>query len=159
LTSSRSCRTSSTRWPCSPSRPSACCRGTCRPTASPATTRTRSTPTLDGHASCQDLRHAAGGRAARPPLPQLPEPAQSNTKPKDNSKLFAMHVAEGGEGVTVAVARAEGFERGGDMCARGGGAGRWGGKGELPSLKVWPEAFARRRLTHEGGGRCRRCGA
>jgi hypothetical protein len=31
-----------------------------------------------------------------------------------------MHVAEGGEGVAVAVARAEGFERGGDMCARGG---------------------------------------
>jgi hypothetical protein len=30
---------------------------------------------------------------------------------------------------------------------RGGGAGRWDGEGELPSLKVWPEDFARRRLT------------
>ena len=36
------------------------------------------------------------------------------------------------------------------MCVRGGGAGRWDGEGELPSLKVWPEAFARRCLTHEG---------
>jgi hypothetical protein len=65
---------------------------------------------------------------------------------------------EGGEGVAVAVARAEEFERGGDVCVRGGGAGRWDGEGELPSLKVWPEDFARRRLTR-GGGRCRRCGA
>jgi hypothetical protein len=36
------------------------------------------------------------------------------------------------------------------VCARGGGAGRWDREGELSSLKVWPEAFARRRFTHEG---------
>jgi hypothetical protein len=57
---------------------------------------------------------------------------------------------EGGEGAAVAVARAEGFDLGGEVHAMGGGAGRRGGEGELPSLKPCSEAFARRRLTHVG---------